>query len=347
MFIKPIVVIIGAGASAEFKLPLGTSLKSTIANDLGFKFEQFGRNTSGDTDLFHILRGRFSGDTLQAYTRAGQQLAGAMNAFISIDEALHYFATSTEAVSIGKVAIVRRILSAERDSMLKNQSQYGRPNLSAAEGTWIPHLLSMALAGIQREKIEDVFANVTFINFNYDRAVEHYFYWALKTYVGASEQQAANAIAKINMIRPYGCVARLPWQESEGTPVQFGDTDLAEHDPFKLAGNIKTYTEQTSTDIRFEIGKTIAPAALVLILGFGFHQQNMKLLQTAPFSCERKFVMYTAVGVDRENYEMITGELLKSMCSHTPTGSGIVRAVPKSAAQLMNELRPMIMGAVS
>jgi hypothetical protein len=335
MFTKPIVVVTGAGASSEFNLPL----KADVASDVRFQFEAH-KQTSGDSGLFTILSNRFRGDMLESYSRAGNQLANAMNAFISIDEALHYFASSAETISIGKVAIVRRMLRAEQGCML--QIKQGRPHLAAAESTWIAHLFSMALAGIQREKIEDLFSNVTFINFNYDRAVEHYFYLALKTYVGASNEQAANAIAKIKMIRPYGSVAWLPWQKPQGIALPFGDVDTVERDPFPYADNIKTYTEQTSTDLQSEIANALGPATLVLIIGFGFHQQNMNLLQVTPANIESKLVLCTGVGLDELNYAMLTDKLLKGMCSNASAAA--VKVLPKAGAELMTALRLMIMG---
>ncbi|MEY9590849.1 hypothetical protein ABIA06_003140 [Bradyrhizobium yuanmingense] len=83
-------------------------------------------------------------------------------------------------VEVGKMAIVGQILEAERNSELAISRETGRLDVDHVDGRWLSEWLSMALSGIQRSKLGTMFDRVTFINFNYDRCIEHYLYWVLQ-----------------------------------------------------------------------------------------------------------------------------------------------------------------------
>ena len=120
--------------------------------------------------------------------------------FISIDEALHYVGATPEAVEIGKIAIIQEILRAEGESKIRIDRQKGRPDIDIVDGCWIAGLLSMALAEIQRGQLQTAFEKVTFINFNYDRAIEHYLYWALQEpRASATADEARQIVEGLNI----------------------------------------------------------------------------------------------------------------------------------------------------
>jgi len=56
---------------------------------------------------------------------------------------------------------------------------------------------------------------------------------------------------------------------------------LSHEELFALSNNVRTFTEQNIPgDIRTQIRESINASRIVVFLGFGFHQQNMSLLQT-------------------------------------------------------------------
>jgi hypothetical protein len=173
LFNKPVVFVIGAGASFEYNLPLGCTLKESIAQKVKFRF-QYGHDLiSGDVGLLdHIRRHAPDRNRQSDYTKAANLLASAMGSFISIDEALHYVGATPEAVEVGKVAIIQEILLAERNSALAYDRNTGTMPIDKVDGRWIGEFLSMAMAGIQRSNLNTAFDRVTFINFNYDRAIQ-------------------------------------------------------------------------------------------------------------------------------------------------------------------------------
>jgi hypothetical protein len=117
MFSQPVVFVIGAGASAEYGLPAGADFKAQIADAIGFTDANGAQK--GDRELYSRLAERFK-DQIKKYDEAGSELARLIPQFKSIDEALHWFSSRPEVIEIGKIAIVRQVLKAERESSLHN-----------------------------------------------------------------------------------------------------------------------------------------------------------------------------------------------------------------------------------
>jgi hypothetical protein len=279
MISLPTVFIVGAGASAEFGLPAGVALKEQIAKSLHFRRDADGQFL-GDSSFHKLLGDRFQ-DSLDLYTNGGIELSETMESFESIDEALHWFSSRAEIVTLGKACIVRLILAAERDSILFNSmAPEFAPNKSYPEA-WASHLLSMAIGSFKREEAEAVLSRLKIINFNYDRTLEHFLFSTLVVQFRLREEEAQRAISKLKIIRPYGVVGPLPWQianTSEAVP--FGADLENDHERlFGLANNIYTFTEQASGLVKSSIEAAINEAAVIVVLGFGFHQQNMRILQ--------------------------------------------------------------------
>jgi hypothetical protein len=225
MFANPTVFVIGAGASAEYRLPLGSALKDRIVSAVSYRYKEDGLLQNGDETLLNAIKRQFNSEkmTVNSFIAAGHELAASMPMHASIDEALHYWSANSEAVQLGKIAIANEILGAERNSSLSKNRETGRVDVPR-EG-WIWPFLSMTLGSdLKREQAEQAFANVTLINFNYDRTVEQYLYWALQQYGQISDDLAASAVASLKQIRPYGSIGNLPWwQENPGPP--FGGSE--------------------------------------------------------------------------------------------------------------------------
>jgi hypothetical protein len=73
MFKKKVVFIIGAGASADYGMPLGGTLAKTIAADAGLEFDR-SILTKGDADLYQTLRSQLSADKANKCIAAGPRL---------------------------------------------------------------------------------------------------------------------------------------------------------------------------------------------------------------------------------------------------------------------------------
>ena len=116
---------------------------------------------------------------------------------------------------------------------------------------------------------------MAFINFNYDRCLEHYLFHAVKRAFSVDDAAAARVMAGMPVIHPYGQIGALPWQSGiQAHP--FGGDDL---DLRGLSQEILTYTEQTTGARHLaSIPTLVNSASKIVFLGFGFHKQNMQIL---------------------------------------------------------------------
>lgn len=337
MFNKPVVFVIGAGASSEYNFPLGSALKACIAKKIKFRFEPYSPDPKeGDYDLLQHIR-RHTGDQARSndYTRAANDLASAIDSFISIDEALHFVRASPEAVEVGKIAIVNEILIAERKSSLAISSNTGRVTLDESNSGWLGRLFSMAIAGLEKTELASAFENVTFINFNYDRALEHYLYWALQLKTSASAEEAKKIVSGLNMIRPYGSLGPLDWQEPKGTAYGY-----PHHvDPFSLISGIRTYAEKAPFHDANNVASVLAQAKMLIFLGFGFHPQNLDIIKAPP---PNKFlqVLATTFGFHSETVGAVRGRIIKNL----QPASALMMSM--KSGDLLQELRQNILIAL-
>jgi hypothetical protein len=340
MFAKDIALVIGAGASAELGFPTGASLKERIAKALSFYTDGF-RLTSGDLTLHRSIQNKFGRDA-DAYFNASHELSNVMPSFVSIDEALHYLSARPEVVTVGKAAIVHEILRAERESLLFKKGDRKFANLERVDRSWLPHFLSMALSSHTHEDVETIFSRVTIINFNYDRSIEHFLYTALQRNAAVSEVRAKKIVSELRVIRPYGSIGQLWPQRGEG--VHFGAEISGDYEAlFSVIENIRTYTEQNlAKDALDEIQKAINSAKVVLLLGFGFHSQNKRLLQSLEQSHMRR-AFATVYGIDEQNHELLSERVRMTLgCNNYP-----VRVVPWFAHEFMDKMRFSVMAAAS
>jgi hypothetical protein len=330
MFSQPTVFVVGAGASYEFGMPLGLELMRRIGTELDF--------TVGlGSHLRALIDARFNGD--RRYYEAARNLSRTIGVFSfdSIDEVLHWFSANDDIVSIGKAAVVQQILVAEPGSKIFSERSIAKDADSSL--IWVPHFLSMAVGMRRKEEISNCFSNVTIINFNYDRIIEHYIYSQLQTKLDISEEDARKAISNLNMIRPYGTVGNLPWQQDGVSGIPFGaDLGPDHHKLFELSQNIYTYTEgKVERKIREDIESALIGARLIVFLGFGFHQQNMNLIK-ARDRRGAKQVIATVLGIASANFSNMEEEIRASTaCTSTP------QLLDQTCVGLMLTMKPTLL----
>ena len=274
-------LVVGAGASAEFSLPAGAELKQKIAKGVHFRF----RLPVAKLMAIPIFLTRL-GDNLMARINSWMPLREpemiSPKLFLPFLPLMRRFiggCARPEIVQFGKTC--DRALHLGRGAKIPLAAGAGQINVRAASGTWLETFLSMAVSANDRDRVDSIFRNVTFINFNYDRLIEQYLYWGLQQLAGVSGEAAAKAISNLKMIRPYGTIGP-PNIEFSGAvakeAVPFGGGRGS--DLFSIAKNIQTFTEQSEDmEIASLIDDSIEAASAVIFLGFGFHQQNLALFR--------------------------------------------------------------------
>ncbi|MFC1650499.1 hypothetical protein ACFL2X_02915 [Candidatus Latescibacterota bacterium] len=276
------VYVVGAGASKEANLPIGSELKGDIAKLLDFKTTGFfvSELESGDPVIWDALKIHIKGKDRNAYRIAANQIRDAMPLASSIDNFIDSHRDDKKIELCGKLAIVRSILHAEKKSLLyfEKSNVFNSINFDSLVNTWYLSFFRLITENCNTDDLEARFKSITLIIFNYDRCIEHFIYCALKKYYPLSDVEAANLVKEITIFHPYGIVGTLPWIDNNGA-IDFG-ADPAAPNLLELSMKIKTFTESTdagSSEI-VEIRKKMNLVSRLVFLGFAFHELNMQLI---------------------------------------------------------------------
>ncbi|MEK9281002.1 hypothetical protein MTR72_15295 [Bradyrhizobium sp. ISRA442] len=304
MFNRKTLFVIGAGAGYDIGVPAGRQLAEDIANRTGVVLDhgRLGRNTyDEDLALSFFERGD---PNANAYFNAFRLIHDGVLLANSIDDFLNIHEASPEVVTVGKAAIVRTILNAERGCKLyvDPSNIYNKLNVGPIRDSWFVKFMQVLGPGRKTQEVENVLADVSFIAFNYDRCLEYFLRHALQLLYGIQPQHAADIVAKANIIHPYGSVGQLE-------KVQFGGITHARMDFRELSKAIKTYTERIEEqDVLHKMQAAIHEAECIVFLGFAYHKQNMALLKPRE-SRITKQIYGTAFGMSDSDVSVIIKEL--------------------------------------
>src|SRR5207248_963296 len=129
---------------------------------------------------------------------------------------------------------------------------------------------------LTRAAVNNVFSNVAFSCFNYDRCIEVFLQYAIASYFGIAKNEAERITRGLEIVHPYGCVGSLPLYGNENA-VGFGAVDAGASPD--IARHIRTFTERVEESTTLDRLRDILNSAdNVVFLGFGFHPMNMELL---------------------------------------------------------------------
>lgn len=318
MSVKKTVFVLGAGASYEFNLPVGDMLKLTIAKLFNFKFD-FGNLRSGDeiiAQALHVHASQKGTRDINPAIRAAREVANALPLALSIDNYLHIHNEDEYVKLVGKLAIVRAILSAESKSSLVMKQEATDMDFGKLNGTWLIRLVQILTEQCSLEGLKDRLSALTFVIFNYDRCLEHFLVNAFATVYRIPIEHAAELVGCISIFHPYGIVGNLPWMKNvEGEFIEYGGTPRGEN-LLKLSSEIKTFTEGMDdarsdfTDIR----TAVQAADRFVFLGYAYHPLNMRvLLGDSPKSKLTRRVFATAYGMSDSDTKMVRDSLDNSL----------------------------------
>lgn len=339
---KSLVFVVGAGASYEVKLPLGSELKKHIAELLDIRYDF--KRISGDSlinQAFLLLVRDGQRDSISPYLNASWRIRDAMPQAISIDNFVDAHRSDPLIAQCGKLAIVRSILLAESKSLLTidPNNSYNRMNFQAVGKTWFNSFFQLLTENCQQTDLPKRFSQAAVICFNYDRCIQHYLFNALQNYYGMSPQEATLMLTELEFHHPYGMVGNLPWSGG-GDSIAFGANPSAQQ-LVALASQIKTFTEgsneRTSDIVR--VREILDTADRIAFLGFAFHRLNVELLfprQEKGIPTKECNVFATGIGISDPDARVITDELFQ-LGGFNPNSTYIARDVP--CARLFEEFR--------
>jgi hypothetical protein len=286
------VLVVGAGASAEYGFPLGSGLMEEIR-----------------TTLSEVLDGSVNPEFIKAANIIGiSESVLKDNANIpltglklapSIDRYISSHSKNEIISKICKLCICWHILKAERKSSIfydKISDDYIGGEI--ADKKWLTYLFKGIVASSTPSDLETFFSGLNIISFNYDRCIRHYMLKSVSDYFNLKEHEAVEVTRKLKVIHPYGQVGRLKWEDPAyaKSTANFGADDA---DTVARAYNeIITFDEDGSSlsTTHTEVKGLIAAAQRIVFLGYGFHEQNERLL-TEGISPKCMRIIFTAVGM--------------------------------------------------
>jgi hypothetical protein len=272
-----------------------------------------GRNLlSGDPDLFDDVKAtlqrriRIVPKSRMAHIRDGIILANSIDDFLDVHRHDH------RMVAYGKAAIVKCILEAEAGSKLffdpatqLSRTQPATIDFADNSDTWLVKLMRLLSRGVQHSDRATLFDNCSFVVFNYDRCIEHFFINALQRFYNITPEEAVGIVTKAKIFHPYGTTGELDGAIGTGTRASFG----AEHADYCRIGEtaIKTYSESVESD---QIRIAVTEAQQIVFLGFAYHDQNMNLLAERN-SLKPKSIIGTGLGMSPADIQVVKDQIFQ------------------------------------
>lgn len=210
MFKRRTLFVVGAGASAEVEFPVGGQLARIISSKLNIQTDHGQVTSTGDPELFQQIHRTFQPE-INDYIKAALLIRDGVRLSGSIDDFLDIHNTDLRVQRVGKAAIVRAILQAEKSSKLYvDQSNiYNKLDYSRIDDTWYMKFIRLLGRANSLANAATIFDNIAFIVFNYDSCIEHFLINALQQLYGISREDAAKTINRLTIIHPYGMVGLL------------------------------------------------------------------------------------------------------------------------------------------
>jgi hypothetical protein len=339
VFKRKTVLIIGVGASAEFNMPLGSQLTERVAN-LVVPEARWPDNPDKGL-LLAPMRACLGDEEARRLFDLGPRLTAVAerSKLPSMDEVLH-FLSDQDIVKLGKFAIAYEIMKAERNSHLFHAISFGQQTfIDMINRSWAGEFLGLALSGSQRPSLSNLFTNVTVVDFNYDRVLPAYLYWALQHNVDIPHDAAAECVRNLKILHPYASLGRLEWEAKEEV-LPFGSPtgNLAD-----IASRIRTYTEETESPERVQIQEAIGGAHVVIVVGFGYHKQNIAIITRTSAQRESRQVFMTVYGMNSNNHKAIKDAMLIAL-SCDPFEPVMYTSIGQ---EMFRELKPALTLALS
>lgn len=317
MIKENIVLIVGAGASNEYGLPVGNTLKDEIAQLLNMRFE-IRRLVGGDYTIFESFKhhrrrlGDLSDIRIPIYTQACQSIVNALHQAISIDHFVNNHNGNSEIELCSKLGIAKAILNAEKKSSLfVDKYKTNKMHFDKLDKGWLNNFFKVITENCTIDDLAERLSMIKMIIFNYDRCIEHYLFHSFQNYYNINADDSARLVSAINFFHPYGKVGNLPWEQSDHT-VEFG-AEPSPNELLDIALRLRTFTEgvnEAESEIKL-IRDSVFQAKTIVFLGFHYHKLNLKLfgINDELIGPDGKKIFGTALNISNSDCDSIRSDL--------------------------------------
>ena len=259
MISKKTVFILGAGAHIPYGFPSGKELIRNVVAQL--------RVAQNHSDLNLRALPQRSGVNSQYVQQ--QNIARFIDSLSQAGQAsIDTFLNANQHMGgydvLGKVGVAQTLLQSEANFLTAKTHEKN------TQYDWFEYLFEKMADGIG--KVEHFFRDnhISFITFNYDRLLEFKLFNSLKNSFNiASDQDVLNMVSAIPIHHVYGSLG-------EFEPSRFGDLNQWESS-FKSINTIYEVSAGQSDAVNSAIS-ALNEAEKICLLGFGFHHENVSLL---------------------------------------------------------------------
>lgn len=273
-------LIVGPGAGSEVELPdtggllaktvqafdfqrLGTRLQSADMKALDAQFALFA--TAAKVEKADLVRGA---QVIRAAARLGN----------SLDAILDQHSHDEMVQAAGKLAIAYFTLQAEGQSPLLGEPRDPGDLPIRGNENWLFQLGRTIVNGVPRAAAETCFDNLSIVSLSHDRAIEHFMPWLMQLAWGMGFAESRAFVAeKLEVLRPFGKVGRLPWENGEAPAAGWGE--LPDKTLHRLAAELHTGAERVGDKKHLtRLHHAVSGAARLIFLGYDFNAQTNALL---------------------------------------------------------------------
>lgn len=276
MITKPTVLVLGAGASIPYGFPSGLELVEKIS-----EFSRSASEDEGFEDLKEPLRALHLGLS------------------VSRTPSIDYFLSQNPSLKeIGKQAIHYIISSRESNLINVRGNAYLFQNLDEG-GDWYGYLWRRLIDGVSNWR-DLLHNNLSIVTFNYNTSLENYLYSAfLAMYEGTTDEDATAFINSLNIRHVFGSTGGCSWIDGRAygsssfkQSVKGAESLFTIHESMKEKGHIA------------EITSALASTPRIVVLGFGYHTENMEIIQlnsTFRTDCENYYCAFGMTEAEKRN----------------------------------------------
>lgn len=303
------LVVVGAGASNDLGLPIGSALQSQISdllqspNDetklsLSYAMENYFK----DPERGHLAFNRLKNLSKQLRTAA------------SLDNFLDQHRDEPDVISAAKACIVYKLAEAEQNSAIADEVQSSAIVQKSIDKDYFAlPLLNILSRGHTASDLLDSLSNIHFVIFNYDRCLE----FIIDAWLNFRFSiEIPKDILRENFIHVYGAIYNYDREKvleefmpRVGMPFTNPKSEIPNH-----IDNIKIFTEQEDSKISNQIDNLVRSAQAIVFLGFGFEEQNMRFFQ--PNTIRGRSIFATTFGFSDENKSFIKHSLATKFTSN-------------------------------
>lgn len=283
--------ILGAGASNCYGYPTGNKLNEDLIKRLPFELTTLATNAGR---IFFDLK------DVEMFSKVYSE---------SHPTLVDYFLAKSPIQKwkeIGKYGITLSLIEAEMK--YTNSSKF-----SYYDKDWFSILFDRMTSDILEQDNIDLFQKnqVSFITFNYDRSLEILFYEALKSNYNLDDSKIYELVSSINIFHTFGRMPLLRYEDHTKRSFHDLGTGITRQFIINTMKNILTIHEREGEVER--INSEISKAKRIFFLGFGFADENIKLLNMYNnINYDGIEIIATSIGLGKQQTDKITGSMFPS-----------------------------------